>query len=213
MKAQGFAGRALAGEPEAAPPCRACRAFASVADLPEAPDVAIIAVPGRAGHPGGGGRSARKGCRAVIVFTAGFAEVDEAGRGGAGPADRGGAPARHAAARAELPRPVQRRASASTRTFSASFEKGWPIPGGSASPRQSGAYGTHVFAAALDRGIGTPVCITTGNEADVALGDVLGWMAQAPEVEVICAYAEGIRESDALPRGARAGARATASRS
>ena len=29
----------------------------------------------------------------------------------------------------------------------------------------------------------------------MALGDVLGWMAQAPEVEVICAYAEGIRES------------------
>ena len=60
---------------------------------------------------------------------------------------------------------------------------------------QSGAYGTHIFAAALDRGLGTEVCITTGNEADVALGDVLGWMAQAPEVEVICAYAEGIRES------------------
>ena len=29
----------------------------------------------------------------------------------------------------------------------------------------------------------------------MALGDALGWMAQAPEVDVICAYAEGIRES------------------
>src|SRR3712207_9564064 len=80
-------------------------------------------------------------------------------------------------------------------TFSASFEKGWPIPGRIGIASQSGAYGTHVFAAALDRGLGTEVCITTGNEAEEALGDVLGWMAQAPEVEVVCAYAEGIRES------------------
>jgi acyl-CoA synthetase (NDP forming) len=80
-------------------------------------------------------------------------------------------------------------------TFSASFEKGWPISGHIGVASQSGAYGTHIFAAALDRGLGMEVCITTGNEADVALGDVLGWMAQAPEVEVICAYAEGIRES------------------
>ena len=29
----------------------------------------------------------------------------------------------------------------------------------------------------------------------LSLGEVIGWMAQAPEVEVICAYAEGIRES------------------
>jgi acyl-CoA synthetase (NDP forming) len=81
-------------------------------------------------------------------------------------------------------------------TFSASFEKGWPLPGRIGIASQSGAYGTHLFAASLDRGLGTAVCITTGNEAEVALGDVLGWMAQAPEVDVICAYAEGIRESE-----------------
>ena len=46
------------------------------------------------------------------------------------------------------------------------------------------------------RGLGTTVCVTTGNESDVSLGEVIGWMAQAPEVEVICAYAEGIRESE-----------------
>jgi acyl-CoA synthetase (NDP forming) len=79
--------------------------------------------------------------------------------------------------------------------FSLSFEQGWPLRGNVGIASQSGAYGTHVFAVSRMRGIGTPVCITTGNEADVSPGEAIGWMAQAPEVEVICAYAEGIRES------------------
>ena len=137
----------------------------------------------------------RKGCRAVIVFTAGFAEMDAAGAEAQDRLTAVAQAARHAAAGAELPRRVQRHASRFYGTFTASFEKGWPVPGRIGIASQSGAYGTHIFAAALDRGIGTQVCITTGNEAEVALGDVLGWMAQAPEVDVICAYAEGIRES------------------
>src|SRR3712207_5649471 len=79
--------------------------------------------------------------------------------------------------------------------FSSSFENGWPLPGRIGIASQSGAFGTHLFAVARDRGLGTPVLVTTGNEAEVALGDVIGWMAQAPEIDVIAAYAEGIRES------------------
>ena len=40
--------------------------------------------------------------------------------------------------------------------------------------------------------------MTTGNEADVTIGDVIGWMAEDPETDVIAAYAEGIRESESL---------------
>ncbi|HZF76460.1 MAG TPA: acetate--CoA ligase family protein, partial [Acetobacteraceae bacterium] len=78
--------------------------------------------------------------------------------------------------------------------FSASFENGWPVEGRVGIASQSGAYGTHLFAAARDRGIGTPVLVTTGNEADIGLADVIGWMAQSEEVEVIAAYAEGISD-------------------
>ena len=50
--------------------------------------------------------------------------------------------------------------------FSSSFESGFSPPGRVGIASQSGAYGTHVFAVARNRGIGTPICVTTGNEAD-----------------------------------------------
>lgn len=192
MKSQGFKGALYPVNPKRKT-VQGLRAYASVADLPEAPDLGIVAVPGELAIQSLDALG-EKGCRAAIVFTAGFAEVDEAGQA---MQDRLTAVAKRHGIRMLGPNclGVFNAAIGFYGTFSASFEKGWPIPGRIGIASQSGAYGTHVFAAALDRGIGTEVCITTGNEAEVALGDVLGWMAQAPEVEVICAYAEGIRES------------------
>lgn len=192
MKSQGFQGALWPVNPRR-PTVQGLPAFASVADLPAAPDVAIIAVPVELAIQAVEDLGA-KGCRAVICFTAGFAEVDAAGEAAQ---QRLTAAARKHGVRLLGPNCLGlfNAPSAFYATFSASFEKGWPIPGRIGIASQSGAYGTHVFAAALDRGLGTNVCITTGNEADVALGEVLGWMAQAEEVDVICAYAEGIRES------------------
>jgi hypothetical protein len=61
---------------------------------------------------------------------------------------------------------------------------------------QSGAYGTHLYSLARNRMIGTPLCVTTGNEGDVALGRRSGLDGPGEEVDVICAYAEGIRDSE-----------------
>lgn len=193
MKNQGFAGALWPVNPRR-PSVQGLPSFASVDALPEAPDVAIIAVPVDLAMQAVEDLG-RKGCKAVICFTAGFAEVDAAGEAKQHAMTE---TARRHGMRLLGPNclGVFNAPIAFYGTFSASFEKGWPIPGRIGIASQSGAYGTHVFAAALDRGLGTNVCITTGNEAEVALGDVLGWMAQAPEVEVICAYAEGIRESE-----------------
>ena len=170
------------------------KAYADVASLPAVPDVGLIAVAGDAAMEAVAALGA-KGCKGIIMFTAGFAEMDEAG----------------AARQDELVRIVRsygmrllgpnclglfNAAIGFYPIFSSSFENGWPIKGRIGIASQSGAYGTHVYSVARNRFLGTPVCITTGNEADVALGDVLGWMAQAEEVDVICAYAEGIRESE-----------------
>ncbi len=176
------------------PTVQGLKSFASVGDLPAAPDVAIVAVPVDLAIQAVDDLGA-KGCRAVICFTAGFAEVDEAGEAKQALLT---AAARKHGVRLLGPNCLGLFNAGVNfyATFSASFEKGWPIPGRIGIASQSGAYGTHVFAASLDRGLGTNVCITTGNEADVALGEVIGWMAQAPEVDVICAYAEGIRESE-----------------
>src|SRR5918998_3011739 len=193
MKAQGFQGSVWPVNPRRER-VQGLPAFASVSALPEAPDVAIVAVPVEAALDAVE-ELGRKGCKAVIAFTAGFAEVDEAG-------------ARAQAALVDSARAHGMRLLGPNclglfnaglgyfPIFSSSFENGWPLPGRIGIASQSGAFGTHLFAVARDRGLGTPVLVTTGNEAEVALGDVIGWMAQAPEIDVIAAYAEGIRESE-----------------
>jgi len=177
------------------------RAYASVADLPEIPDTAIVAVPGPLAVQAMEDLGAR-GVKSAIMFTAGFAEMSEAG---AAAQETILATANRYGMRLVGPNclglfndtigfyPI----------FSSSLENGFPPqpkPGsgtvGIAS--QSGAYGTHVFAVARNRGIATPICVTTGNEADVTIGDVIGWMAEDPGTDVIAAYAEGIRESGSL---------------
>ncbi|WP_211867947.1 acetate--CoA ligase family protein [Neoroseomonas terrae] len=192
MTNQGFAGAILPVNPNRAT-VQGLPAFASVSALTQVPDVAIVAVPGEAAVQAVADLGA-KGCRAAIVFTAGFAEVDEAG---AAMQDRLVAAARQHGMRILGPNCLGlfNAAVGFYPMFSTSFEQGWPIRGNIGIASQSGAYGTHLFATSRARGLGTTVCVTTGNESDVSLGEVIGWMAQAPEVEVICAYAEGIRES------------------
>ena len=191
MKAQGFQGSVWPVNPRRER-VQGLPAFASVSALPEAPDAAIVAVPVEAALEAVE-ELGRNGCKGVIAFTAGFAEVDEAGaRAQAALVDR---------ARAHGMRLLGPNCLGLFNAglgyfpiFSSSFENGWPLPGRIGIASQSGAFGTHLFAVARDRGLGTPVLVTTGNEAEVALGDVIGWMAQAPEIDVIAAYAEGIRE-------------------
>ncbi|HYF08371.1 MAG TPA: acetate--CoA ligase family protein [Acetobacteraceae bacterium] len=193
MKGQGFTGQLWPVNPNR-PRVQGLTAYPDVAALPGSPDVGIVAVPGESAIAAIDALG-RKGCRNAIVFTAGFAEVDEAG---AALQDRMIAAARAHGMRVLGPNCLGlfNQAIGYYPIFSLSFEQGWPIAGNIGIASQSGAYGTHVFAVARARGLGTTVCVTTGNEADVALGDVIGWMAQAPEVEVICAYAEGIREGE-----------------
>jgi acyl-CoA synthetase (NDP forming) len=193
MLARGFAGRILPVNPNRAE-VQGLRAYPSIAALPEVPEAAIVAVPGAAAVEAVA-ELARAGVAATVVFTAGFAETGAAG--------------------AEL----QARMAAQARThgmrllgpnclglfnarigyypiFSTSLEGGWPVPGRIGIASQSGAYGTHLFAAARERRLGTPICVTTGNEADVALAHVIGWLAEDPETDVIAAYAEGIHDAE-----------------
>ena len=49
-------------------------------------------------------------------------------------------------------------------TFSSSFDSGWPVLGRIGIASQSGAYGTHLYTLARNRGIGASLCVMTGNE-------------------------------------------------
>lgn len=194
MKERGFKGVIYPVNPKR-PTVQGLPAYPDVASLPAVPDVGIIAVPGESAIDAIEALG-QKGCKAAICFTAGFAEVDEAGSAAQ---DRMVAAAKKHGMRLLGPNCLGlfNDSIGFYPTFTASFDSGWPVPGGRIGiASQSGAYGTHLFSLARDRGIGANIVVTTGNEGEVALGDVLGWMAQSPDIDVICAYAEGIRESE-----------------
>jgi acyl-CoA synthetase (NDP forming) len=195
MKAQGFKGAIYPVNPNRTE-VQGLKAYASVADLPETPDVAIVAV--AAEHAVQGIEDlAKRGVKGALVFTAGFAEMDEAGERAQ---NRMVASARAYGMRILGPNCLGAFDSRTAyyATFSSSFDSGWPVPGRIGIASQSGAYGTHLYTLARNRGIGASLCIMTGNEADVTVGECIGWLAENPEVDVIAVYAEGIRESAGL---------------
>ena len=128
------------------------RAYPSVADLPETPDAAIIAVPAALAVQAVEDLG-RRGTRAAIMFTAGFAEVDDAG---AAEQARMVAAARAHGMRLLGPNclGVFDGRTGYYATFSSSFDSGWPVPGRIGIASQSGAYGTHLYTLARNRGIG-----------------------------------------------------------
>ncbi len=193
MIARGFSGPILPVNPNR-DSIQGLKAYPDIASLPEVPDVAVVAVAAENAVEAIT-RLAEAGTKAAIVLTAGFAEVGEAG----------------AALQASMVAAARSRGMRllgpnclglfNARIgffpiFSTSVEGGWPLPGRIAIASQSGAYGTHLFAIARNRRMGTPLCVTTGNEADVTLAEIIGWMAEDPDTDVIAAYSEGIRDGE-----------------
>lgn len=189
MLAQGYRGTLLPVNPHRGE-VQGLRAYPSIASLPVVPDAAVVAVPGDAAVRAVS-ELARAGTRAAIVFTAGFAETGDEGRRiqerMAGEAQRHGMRLLGPNALGVFNARIGYYAF-----FSASFEGGYPLPGRIGIASQSGAFGSHMFTLARNRGMGTPVCITTGNESDVTVGDAIGWLAEDPDTDVIVAYVEGV---------------------
>jgi len=171
-------------------------AFASVDALPEAPDAVIVAVPA-AVVPETLEACAAKGAKAAVVFSSGFAEMGDEGRQAQ---DRIRSIARAGGIRVLGPNclGVFNAHNGWIATFSSSVEREPPAPGPVAVASQSGAYGSHAFALLRARGVDTGIMITTGNEADVDLADAIGYLVRDETTRVIVAYAEGIRDGDAL---------------
>src|SRR3984957_8946985 len=195
MRSQGFQGALYPINPNRTE-VQGLKAYASIADLPETPDVAIVAVAAEGAAPAVE-ELGRRGVKAVVMFTAGFAEMDAHG---AAAQAKMVATARSYGMRLLGPNclGVFDARTAYYATFSSSFDSGWPVSGRIGIASQSGAYGTHLYTLARNRGIGASLCIMTGNESDVTVGECIGWLAENPEVDVIAVYAEGIRESAGL---------------
>ena len=167
-----------------------------IAEVPGAIDVAIVAV--RAEQVLDVVEAcAERGVGAAVVFTSGFAET---GATGAARQRRMSDIARASGMRILGPNclGVYNAAIGYFATFSTTLDVYRPRPGPVAIVSQSGAYGAHLALLARQRRIDVGLWVTTGNECDVTLPECIAWMAARPEIKVVAAYAEGIRDGDAF---------------
>lgn len=208
LKRAGFKGAIIPINPGSAE-VQGLKAYPRIEDAPDGIDQAIVAVPAGMAMAAVEGCIAR-GVRAIVMFSAGFGEIDEKGLH----AQRAiAARCREAGVRLLGPNAlgIMNQADGVFSTFSASLEQHWPKPGNIAVASQSGAVGTYCFTLLEDRGAGISHLITTGNESDVDISDAIAWLATDPATDVIFSYLEGARDGARL-RSALALARANGKR-
>ena len=168
----------------------------AIGDVPGPIDVAVVAVTAAKALETIEA-CAEHGVGAAVVFTSGFAETDASG---AARQQRMGEIARASGMRILGPNclGVYNAATGFFATFSTTLDIQRPRPGPVAIVSQSGAYGSHLGLLARRRRIEIGLWVTTGNECDVTVSECIAWMAARPEIEVVAAYAEGVRDGDAL---------------
>ena len=128
------------------------KAYPTIEAIPEPIDFVLLAIPAKA-VPAALASAAAKGARGAVLFTAGFAEVGEAG---AAMQDELVATARRHGIRLLGPNCLGmfNAELGHTPTFTSGLEAGMPLPGRVGLVTQSGAYGTHLLSMARDRRIG-----------------------------------------------------------
>jgi acyl-CoA synthetase (NDP forming) len=170
----------------------------SVRDLPLGVDLAFVIVP--APHvPEAVAACAERGVHTLVIFSSGFAEMDEAGRAAQ---EAVTATARQAGIRVVGPNcmGVMNVRSGLWGTFTGAFDYEPPLPGRVGMVSQSGAFGIYAYMVARERGLGLSLWVTTGNEADVDVADCVEFIADDPETDVIIVYMEGARSRAKLER-------------
>ena len=172
------------------------KAYPSISDIKGLVDCAILAISAEATLATLEACIA-KGVRSAILYGAGFSEMGDEGRA---LQDRVVAMARDAGMRLLGPN-CMGLFNAHARfyaTFASAMEEGVGKPGGIAVASQSGGYGGYLLKHLMLRGLGLSQWITTGNEADVDVGEALGWMAARPENEILLGYIEGVKSGEKL---------------
>jgi acyl-CoA synthetase (NDP forming)/GNAT superfamily N-acetyltransferase len=180
------------------------RAYPTVLDVPDDIDLAVVAVPARA-VPGVVEQCAAKHVRGLVVVSAGFADLDEAG-----------ARAQRdlvAAARAHGMRVVGPNCLGVLNTDPAVRLNATLAP--LTSPQrgrvgffsQSGALGVAILAEAGRRGLGLTTFVSAGNRADVSGNDLLQYWEDDDATEVVLLYLESFGNPRKFARLARRVAR------
>lgn len=198
LRSNGFGGPIYPINPKAAE-IEGLKAFPTIRDVPKPVDLAVIAVPRDAVLPVVD-ECASCGVRAVVVITAGFAEVGAEGRD----------------LQQQLVEKVRGygmrlvgpncmgllNADAAVR-LNASFSPIFPDPGPVAMSSQSGALGLAILAAAKRFDLGLSTFVSVGNKADVSGNDLLQYWEEDDATRVILLYLESFGNPRRFARIAR----------
>jgi len=175
--------------------------FPRLEDLPQAVDLAVILTPAKI-VPQVVETCGRLGIKRVVVESAGFSELNDAGR------------ALEEEIRVLLRR-YHMRLIGPNGLGLMNMETGLALPFASLSPpprkgniaiiSQSGGVGSHLFAWMAQEGLGLSKFLSLGNRLDVAENEVLAYLLEDPASQAVYLYLEGLadgRELMALARGA-----------
>jgi acetyl coenzyme A synthetase (ADP forming)-like protein len=198
LRAAGFKGPIYPVNPGASE-LDGIRCYPSARDLPAGTDLAVIAVP-----------SARvlevvddcaaAGVKSLLVISAGFAEVGDAGRA---LQQRLVERVRNYGMRMIGPNCMGLINASPAVSLNASFSPVMPPPGRIGFSSQSGALGLAILDLARQRGVGLSTFISVGNKADVSGNDLLQYWELDPSTSVILLYLESFGNARRFGRIAR----------
>jgi len=187
-----------------APVVQGVRAYPTIADVPSEVELAVIAVPAPA-VVGVARECAAKGVHALIVVSAGFAEV-----GGDGIARQRELleVCRATGMRLIGPNCLGVLNTSPGARLNATFAPTFPPAGRVGFLSQSGALGLAVIAQAQALDLGISQFVSIGDKADISGNDLLQWWEQDPDTDVVLLYLESFgnprRFARVAPRVARA---------
>ena len=173
--------------------------FATAQDLPEGIDLALILLPAK-GVADALEQCAARGVASAISIAGGFAEAGEAAEQA-----RLSDICQRTGIRLVGPNCVGllRPALGVTATFSSELKNRMPRPGKLALLTQSGALGNSLLQSFNDLDIGLAYWVSTGNEADIGLLELVEHSLTDDNVELIALYVEGLKQGERLQELAR----------
>ena len=198
LVAGGFTGAIYPINPQAAA-IDGLPAYASLRDVPEAPELAVIGVP--AAHVIQVARDCgAAGVGALVVLSAGFSEVGEAGEQRQRELV---AVCRTAGMRLVGPNCLGVINTDPAISLNASFAPGAPPPGRVGFASQSGAFGIAALDLARTHGIGLSSFVSLGDKADLSGNDFLQYWEADERTDVIALYLESFGNPAKFGRIAR----------
>jgi acetyl coenzyme A synthetase (ADP forming)-like protein len=197
-----FAGPVFPVHPDA-PVVQGILAYPGIEEIPGPVDLAVIAVPAEAVVEAAEA-CARKGVRALVVVSAGFAESGALGRSRQ---DALLQVCRMSGMRLIGPNCMGIVNSDPSVQLNATIAPVLPVPGRIAFMSQSGALGQAIMGYASARGLGLSTLVSVGNKADISGNDLIRYWAQDAGTDVILLYLESFGNPRKFSRIARRVAR------